>query len=131
MRELFVKTLPDMRSAKSYRNGKPKIKEPIYNASRPMINIDVDVSDADIAKMTDKQLKEAKAFAYLYLKQLLKLRRQLDLMLTLNPLSSIDTINVSLQLLIDNIDTVEKAIQNNNVKVLCQIMNSSTSFADV
>ena len=131
MRGLFVKTLPDMRSAKSYRNGKPKINEPKYNPSRLMINIDVDVSDDDISKMTEKQLKEAKAFAHLYLKQLLKLRRQLDLILTLNPLSNIDTINVSLQLLIDNIDEVEEAIQNNNVKVLYQIMNNATSFADI
>ena len=129
MRELFVTTVKNSKSSRSYVNNELQTQEPTLKFKQTKeykeekivevsINKDMDKKHKSNLEYSPERIKEIKSLATMYLMQLQKLEKEMALLKELNPLFQDELLMTAAESFSNSILIIESAIKDNNIDKL-------------
>lgn len=135
MRELFVTTVKNSKSSRSYVNNELQTQEPTLKFKQTKEYKEEKIVEVSITKDMDKKhksnleysperTKEIKSLAMMYLMQLKKLEKEMALLKELNPLFQDELLMTAAESFSNSILIIESAIKDNNIHKLSLLLSN-------
>lgn len=134
MRELFVTTVKNSKSSRSYVNNELQTQEPTLKFKQTKeykeekivevsINKDMNKKYKSNLEYSPERIKEIKSLAMMYLMQLQKLEKEMALLKELNPLFQDELLMTAAESFSNSILIIENAIKDNNIDKLSSLLS--------
>lgn len=134
MRELFVTTVKNSKSSRSYVKNELQTQQPTLKFKQTKKYKEEKIVEVSITKDMNKKyksnleysperIKEIKPLAMMYLMQLQKLEKEMALLKELNPLFQDDLLMTSVESFSNSILIIERAIKDNNIDKLSSLLS--------